>query len=202
VLVDRCLLTQKDGLWVGLTERLVRVGENFRFLAWLSAIVLLLAMIRILDISVARMGALDYISVGIPAIFAVVFFKISSQRRRIREIAIKIEKPRKVLDEDQNLLTQEQYFYLPKKDDALGFEQYDRNDCSHVVFGLIDYKPENERRGLTLEAYALYFARHDGSPLVIVESCFDKMSCYNLGRRIAAITSLPIIELGKGQPFA
>lgn len=202
MLVDRCLLTQKDGQWLGLTERDVRIGEKYRFAAWLFAIALLLAMIRILDMSVLRMGALDYLSIGLPAVCTIVFFKLSSQRKKLRQIAIKVDNPREALDEDGMLLGRQQAFYLPKSEEALGYTPYQVSEYSHVVFGLIDYKLPKDKRALSIEAYALYFARHDGTPLPIVECCFDKMSCYNLGRRLAAITTLPMIELGKGQPFA
>jgi hypothetical protein len=65
---------------------------------------------------------------------------------------------------------------------------------------MIDY-PWPGREGVVVAAYALYLAEHDGTPQAIVEGSFDKYSCFTLARRISGLTKIPLIELGKGQPY-
>jgi hypothetical protein len=47
----------------------------------------------------------------------------------------------------------------------------------------------------------LYLAEKDGTPHAVVEGSFDKYTCFTLARKLSALTKLPLIELGKGQPF-
>ena len=179
MLFDRCILAKKNNEWTGIAEVRKRVGDRWRFFAWLMLIIVIIQGFRLALAGFWWFSAIDYGILALSIFFFIAFFRKSSKTYRYRENVIR------------------QVVYL-EEDGA--YKPYDIRRFSHVVFGLIDY-PWPDRKGVSIDAFALYLAETDGTPHAVVEGCFDKYSCFQLARRIAALTKLPLIELGKGQPF-
>jgi hypothetical protein len=197
MLYDRCYLTKRNNEWIGLVELRQRIGERWRFAAWLAFIIAGVEAFRLALAGFWYFNKIEFVILILSTVFAIAFFRRSSKTYKYRETVIKIPQPEPVYDEVGQILGYRQIVYLPEDNT---FKPYDVSRFTHVVYGLIDY-PWPGRKNVNIEAFALYLAEKDGTPHALVEGCFDKYTCYTLGRRISALTKLPIIELGKGQPF-
>lgn len=197
MLFDRCILAKKNNEWIGIAEVRKRVGERWRFFAWLMLIVVIIQGFRLALAGFWYFSALDYGILALGVFFFIAFFRKSSKTYRYREHVIRVPEPEAMYDEVGQTVGYHQVVYLQETGT---YKPYDVRRFSHVVFGLIDY-PWPDRKGVSIDAFALYLAENDGTPHSIVEGCFDKYSCFQLARRISALTKLPLIELGKGQPF-
>jgi hypothetical protein len=78
------------------------------------------------------------------------------------------------------------------------YREISLHDLTHVVFGMIDY-PWPGREGVEVEAFALYLARDDGTPVPVIDGTMDKMASYHIARALSDVLGLPLIEMGKGQ---
>lgn len=47
MLYDKCILTKRDNSWVGFVEIWQRIGENWRFAAWIMVIILVIELFRL-----------------------------------------------------------------------------------------------------------------------------------------------------------
>ena len=197
MLYDRCMLTKKNDEWFGLVELRQRVNERWRFAAWLMLIIIVIECFRWVNAGLWYFSAIEYGILALSIFFFIAFYRKSSKTFKYRETVFRVSAPHPIRDEVGQILGYKKYIYLPENAE---FKKYEIDDFSHVVFGLIDY-PWPGRKNVNIEAFALYLAEKDGTPHPIVEGCFDKYSCFTLARRIAALTGLPLIELGKGQPF-
>ena len=197
MLYDRCMLTKIDNEWRGLVELRQRVGERWRFAAWVALLIVCIEAFRLAMIGIWYFSPLEYCIFGLSIFFFVAFYRKSAKTFRYRETVIRIPAPEPVYDRAGQTLGYRQRLYLPENGE---FKVYDVSRFTHVVFGLIDY-PWPGRKNVNIDAFALYLAEKDGTPRALVEGCFDKYTCFTLGRRISALTKLPLIEMGKGQPF-
>ncbi len=197
MLYDRCMMTKRNNEWVGLVELRQRIGERFRFPAWLMTIVFVIEAFRLAMTGFWYFNWWEGVIMGVSFFAMVELFRRSSKTFRYRSVVIRIPQPYIITDEAGQALGYGQKILLPGEH---GFESFEVSRFTHVVFGLIDY-PWPDRKGVNIDAFALYLAEKDGTPHAIVEGSFDKYSCFTLARRIAALTKLPLIELGKGQPF-
>lgn len=197
MLIDRCLMTKHGDEWVGLVEVRQRSGERWRFVAWLSVMVCAVEIFRLGQISFWFFSVWEYTILLLSAFAAVGAFRRAGKLLAQREIAFRIPPPIACYDEDEQLINEKRHILLSSKD---GFDSYNIDRFTHVVFGLIDL-PMPGRQSVTIEAYALYLAETDGTPRAIIEGAFDKHSCFLVAKRVAALTKLPLIELGKGHPF-
>lgn len=197
MLIDRCILTKRNEEWVGIVELRQRVGERWRFAAWIMAIVLIVEIFRLALAGFWYFSMLEYGILGLSAFFAVAFFRRSARTYKYRETVIRIPVPKPIIDETGSIVGYRQCVMLPENGN---FVSYDVERFTHVVFGLIDY-PWPGRKNVSIDAFALYLAEKDGTPHAIVDGSFDKYTCFTLARKLSALTKLPLIELGKGQPF-
>ncbi len=197
MLFDRCLLAKNKAGWSGIAEVRKRLGERWRFFAWVMLIIACIELFRLALAGFWYFSGLEYVILGLSIFFFIAFYKRSSKTFKYREEVILIPKPDPIVDEVGQVLGYRQVVALLENGE---YRTYDITRFSHVVFGLIDY-PWPERKNVSIDAFALYLAEKNGTPHAIVEGCFDKYSCFQLARRIAALTKLPLIELGKGQPF-
>ena len=197
MLYDRCMMTKRNNEWVGLVELRQRIGERFRFQAWLMTIVFVFEAFRLAMTGFWYFNWWEGVIMGVSFLAMVELFRRSSKTFRYRSVVIRIPQPHIITDADGQTLGYGLDILLPGEH---GFEKFDVTRFTHVVFGLIDY-PWPDRKGVNIDAFPLYLAEKDGTPHAIVEGSFDKYSCFTLARRIAALTKLPLIELGKGQPF-
>ena len=197
MLYDRCMLTKKGNEWIGLVELRQRIGERYRFIAIVMLIIFSFEAFRLALSGFWYFNWWEALIMLASAFFMFVFFRRSSKTFKYRSMVIRIPEPRPVRDEVGQILGYTRKILLPGEH---GFEEYDVSQFTHVVFGLIDY-PWPDRKNVYIDAFALYLAEKDGTPHAIVEGAFDKYTCFTLARRIAALTKLPLIELGKGQPF-
>ena len=62
---------------------------------------------------------------------------------------------------------------------------------------LIDY-PWPGRRGVHVEAVALYLAKHDGTPIPVIDGTLEKLTSYRIANKLAQELRIPLIEMGKG----
>jgi len=69
---------------------------------------------------------------------------------------------------------------------------------THVVFGLVDL-PWPGRSGVNVEAFALYLALQDGTPVPVIDGTLEKLDAYKIATTLAELLGVPLIELGKGQ---
>lgn len=198
MLFDRCILTKRDNEWTALVELRQRIGERWRFAAWVMLIILIIESFRLALAGFWYFNAIEYGILGLSLFFFIAFYRKSSKTFKYRETVLRIPPPEVFQDPYGNVTGSRQLLYLPENG---SFKAYNVNQFTHVVFGLIDY-PWPDRKDVFIDAFALYLAEKNGTPHAIVEGCFDKYTCYTLGRRISALTKLPLIELGKGQPFA
>lgn len=197
MLYDRCILTKRNDEWVGLVEVCQRIGERYRFAAWIMAIVVAAELFRLALSGFWYFNPWEFAILGVSFFFAVAFFRKSSKTFRRRETVFRIPKPDPVRDDAGQIVGYRRSIMLP---DQGTFVSYDIDRFTHIVFGLIDY-PWPGRKNVSIEAFALYLAEQDGTPHPIVEGSFDKYSCFALARKLSALTKIPIIELGKGHPF-
>ena len=197
MLYDRCMLTKRNNEWVGLVELRQRIGERYRFSAWIMLIIFVVEAFRLALSGFWYFNWWEGLIMLVSFFLMVILFRRSSKTYRYRSMVIRIPEPQPIRDEVGQILGYSQKILLP---DEHGFVQYDVSRFTHVVFGLIDY-PWPNRKGVFIDAFALYLAEADGTPHAIVEGSFDKYTCFTLARRISALTKLPLIELGKGQPF-
>ena len=195
MLYDRCMLTKQNNEWIGLVELRQRIGERWRFAAWLMLIVMCIEIFRLAQAGIWYFSGFEYALLALSVFFFVAFYRRSAKTFKYRETVIRIPQPEPVHDEVGQVLGYRQLIYLPEDGE---YKVYDINRFTHVVFGLIDY-PWPGRKNVFIDAFALYLAEKDGTPHAIVEGCFDKYTCFTLARRISALTKLPLIELGKGQ---
>lgn len=72
------------------------------------------------------------------------------------------------------------------------------SELTHVVYGLVDV-PWPGRAGVNVEAYAVYLAKHDGTPIPVIDGTMDKLASWQIARELSSALSVPLIELGKGQ---
>lgn len=200
MLVDRCLMTKNASQWIGISEAWERKGSKFRFPMYISAILLFFATFRIMHLALFQLELLDWASVILSAILMISFAKLSSQKIPIYDVVIRIGQPNYVQSPDGSIVQRLQDIYVRRNPDDKKLQLHSVDEFSHVVFGLIDY-PWPGREGVTIEAFALYLAHKNGDAYPIISGSFDKLSCFSLGRRISALTGIPIIQLGKGQPF-
>lgn len=202
MLIDRCLMTKNksSGEWIGIVEIKKREGERWRFAAWIATLITLFEMFRIAHIHWLSISLAEYILLFFCAFAAIFFFRQSSKCAMIREVAFRIPNPAPIHDAVGQTVGWQRTILLPKagKED---FVTYDVSRFTHVVYGLVDY-PLPGRPGVTIEAYAIYLAEKDGTPHAVVDGSFDKFSSFTLARRLAVLTKLPLIELGKGHPFS
>ncbi|MDX9723268.1 MAG: hypothetical protein RBU37_21125 [Myxococcota bacterium] len=70
-------------------------------------------------------------------------------------------------------------------------------ELTHVVFGLIDV-PWPGREGVQVEAFALYFALRDGTPLPIIDGTTQRIEAFRIGEQLSGLLGIPLITLGKG----
>lgn len=197
MLFDRCILTKKKDEWIGLVEVCQRVGERWRFIACLMTIIAGIELFRLAYAGFWYFNRWEFAILAISIFFAIAFFRKSSKTFRHREVVFRLPPPVPIQDEVGQTLGYKQTIAIPEKGD---FKIYDTDNFTHIVFGLIDY-PWPGRKNVSIEAFALYLAEKDGTPHPIVEGSFDKYSCFALARKLSALTHIPIIELGKGQPF-
>lgn len=197
MLIDRCILTKRHEEWVGVVELRQRIGERWRFAAWIMVMILAVEVFRLAMAGFWYFSMLEYGILILSAFFAVAFFRRSSRTSKHRETVIRIPPPEPVVDEVGQILGYRQRVMLPENGQ---FVSYDVERFTHVVFGLIDY-PWPGRKNVSIDAFALYLAEKDGTPHAVVEGSFDKYTCFTLARKLSALTKLPLIELGKGQPF-
>ncbi|MCL2326833.1 MAG: hypothetical protein FWC40_10125 [Proteobacteria bacterium] len=198
MLSDRCLMTKQGDEWVGIVELIWRQGARWRFVAWIAGIILVLEAFRLSQISFWHFSFWEYLVMFVSAIVAVFAFLQSARRLVRRAVVIRLPRQEPVFDDVGQIAGVRQSILLPGEEGK--YDHYDASRFSHIVFGLIDY-PWPGRKDVSIDAYALYLAEHDGTPHAIVEASFDKYSCFALARRIAVLTKIPLIELGKGQPF-
>lgn len=198
MLFDRCILTKKNHEWIGIAEAVQRVKARYRFLAWLMAITAIIEMLRLAVTGFWYFNAVEFVVLVLSLFFAVAFFRRSAKTIRRRETVFKIPQPLPIQNEDGLVTGYKINILLPENG---RFSSYPAENFSHVVFGLIDY-PCPGRKNVYIDAFALYLAEKNATPHPIVEGCFDKFTCYQLGRKLSAITKIPMIELGKGQPYA
>ena len=197
MLYDKCILTKRDNSWVGFVEICQRIGENWRFAAWIMVIILVIELFRLSLAGIWYFHPVEYCILGLSAFFGVAFFRRSSKTERHREMVFRLPPADPVTDEVGQTLGYSQTIELSENGTL---RPYPISSFTHIVFGLIDY-PWPGRKNVSIDAFALYLAGEDGSAHPIVEGCFDKATCYSLGRRLSALTKIPMIEMGKGQPF-
>ena len=197
MLIDRCILTKRNDEWVGIVELRQRIGERWRFAAWLVTLILVVEIFRLAMAGFWYFSMFEYGVLILSAFFAIAFFRRSSKTYKHRETVIRIPASEPVLDGVGQVLGYRQRVMLPENGN---FVSYEVGRFTHVVFGLIDY-PWPGRKNVSIDAFALYLAEKDGTPHAIVDGSFDKSTCYTLARKLSALTKLPLIELGKGQPF-
>jgi len=202
MLIDRCLLTKNKTTdeWIGVVEVKKREGEKWRFAAWLAVIVLLFEIFRLAQYTWTSFSPTEYAVMVISAFFAILFFRQSSKCEMIREACIVIPPAVPVYDGVGQVMGYRRELLLPVANTDK-FERFDVSRFTHVVFGIVDY-PMPGRRNINIDAYAIYLAEADGTPHAVIEGSFDKYSSFTLARRICAITKLPLVEMGKGHPFA
>lgn len=202
MLIDRCLLTKNKstGEWIGVMEVKKREGERWRFAAWIASFISLFEIFRISHFNWLSVSAAEYALIFF-VIFAAIFsFRQSAKCETIREACIVIPPEQPVHDEVGQVLGYSRSILLPHA----GTDKWDRFDVTrftHVVFGIVDC-PLPGRPGVHYDAYAIYLAEQDGTPHAIIEGSSDKYSAFTMARRIAALTKLKLIEMGKGHPFA
>lgn len=197
MLIDRCILTKRNEEWVGIVELRQRIGERWRFAAWLMALIAGIELFRLAMAGFWYFSMIEYGILGISIFFTLAFWRRSSKTYKHRETVIRIPAPTPIHDEVGQTIGHQQRILLPENGQ---FTSYDVSRFTHIVFGLIDY-PWPGRKNVSIDAFALYLAEADGTPHAIVEGSFDKYTCYTLARKLSALTKLPIIELGRGQPF-
>lgn len=197
MLFDRCILTRKNDEWFGLVEVCQRVGERWRFAAWIMLIILIFELFRLSQAGFWYFNWVEGVVLLLSAFLAIAFFRRSAKTYRHREIVFRLPPPKPILDPVGQTIGFSQSIALPENG---GFKNYNLDRFTHVVFGLIDY-PWPGRKNVFVDAYALYLAEADGTPHAIVEGCFDKHTCFALARRLSAMTKIPFIELGKGHPY-
>ena len=179
MLYDRCILTKRNDEWIGLVEVCQRIGERWRFVAWLMAIIVAFELFRLALAGFWYFNRWEFVILGLALFF-------------------RLPPPKPIHDDIGQTIGYSQQIILPEKGNYVA---YDLDRFTHLVFGLIDY-PWPGRKNVSIEAFALYLAERDGTPHPIVEGSFDKYSCFALARKLSALTKIPIIELGKGQPFS
>lgn len=198
MLYDRCILTKRNDEWIGLVEVCQRIGERWRFVAWLMAIIVAFELFRLALAGFWYFNRWEFVILGLALFFAIACFRRSSKTFRQREEVFRLPLPKPIHDDIGQTIGYSQQIILPEKGNYVA---YDLDRFTHLVFGLIDY-PWPGRKNVSIEAFALYLAERDGTPHPIVEGSFDKYSCFALARKLSALTKIPIIELGKGQPFS
>ena len=197
MLYDRCMMTKRNDEWVGLVELRQRIGERYRFAAIIMLIIFVIEAFRLALAGFWYFNWWEGVIMLVSAFLMFALFRRSSKTYRYRSTVIRIPDPVPVRDNVGQILGYSRKILLPGDH---GFVQYDVSRFTHVVFGLIDY-PWPGRKGVYIDAFALYLAEADGTPHAIVEGSFDKYTCFTLARRISALTKLPLIELGKGHPY-
>ena len=197
MLYDRCILTKRNDEWVGLVELRQRINERWRFAAWIMLIIIVIECFRWVNAGLWYFSPFEYGLLALSVFFFIAFYRKSAKTFKYRETVFRVPAPQPIRDEIGQVLGYKKSIFLPENAEL---KKYDIDQFTHVVFGLIDY-PWPGRKNVNIDAFALYLAERDGTPHPIVEGCFDKYSCFTLARRIAALTGLPLIELGKGQPF-
>ena len=78
-----------------------------------------------------------------------------------------------------------------------GPESHAVGSVTHVIFGMIDY-PWPDREGIAVEAFALYLAQQDGTPIPVVDGGEDKLRIFKLGQALSVILGRPLLQMGKG----
>jgi len=191
-------MTKQGEDWIGIAELRWRQGARWRSVAWIAGIIFVFETFRLSQVSFWHFSYGEYLVMFVSAIVAIFSFLESARQLVRRAVVICLPRQEPVYDDVGQIVGVRQSILLPNEEG--GYDPYDADRFSHIVFGLIDY-PWPGRKGVSVDAYALYLAEHDGTPHAIIEASFDKYSCFALARRIAALTKIPLIELGKGQPF-
>jgi len=78
-----------------------------------------------------------------------------------------------------------------------GVESYDPGALTHVVYGLIDV-PWPGREGVNVEAFAVYLAMDDGTPIPVIDGTMDKTASWQIASALSQRLGIPVIEMGKG----
>ncbi len=183
--------------------RQVREREGWRFLGWVAVGVCAAVVLYDVRAWYGVRNPLDYFLPLALALAAVVLLRVSSKtvtlRRRLASFtheAASVAALGEVDPEGEGAevaLVNKVEVFCP-----VGSTRVGRGELTHVVFGLIDY-PWPGRKGVAMEAFALYLAKGDGTPVPLVEATHDKLVTYQVGGRLAELLALPLIELGKGR---
>ena len=206
MLIDRCLLTKNKSTseWIGVIEIKKREGERWRMAAWLATFITLFEVFRISHYNWLSISAAEYVGLFFAAFAAIFFFRQSSKCATTREAVFVVPPAVPVYDAVGQTIGFQRTVLLPRdgcdKAKADAWERFEVDRFTHVVFGIIEV-PMPGRPGVSIDAYAVYLAEQDGTPHAVVTGSYDKYSTFTLARRLAALTKLKLIEMGKGHPF-
>ena len=85
MLYDRCILTKRNDEWIGLVEVCQRIGERWRFVAWLMAIIVAFELFRLALAGFWYFNRWEFVILGLALFFAIACFRRSSKTFRQRE---------------------------------------------------------------------------------------------------------------------
>ena len=130
MLFDRCILTKRNNEWIGIAELRKRVGEKWRFAAWVMLIIACIELFRLAMAGFWYFSGFEYAILVISVFFFIAFYRRSSKTYKYREDVIRIPRPEPVLDEVGQVLGYRQLLYILKEGE---YKVFDVNRFTHVV---------------------------------------------------------------------
>lgn len=184
-MVEHPRLTQEpDGALVVWDVVTVRPRRDWRFLGWLLLGATIASVLY--DIRGWRFvtSLTEYLVPLVGALLAVILIGVGGKTQLVERPLLRV-----VPGEHGAHLEA----YAPH-----GVQSVERDELTHVVFGMIDV-PWPGREGVKVEAFALYLAKHDGTPIPVIDGTMDKLGSWQIARALSETLSIPLIEMGKGQ---
>ena len=83
MLYDRCYLTKRNNEWIGLVELRQRIGERWRFAAWLAFIIAGVEAFRLALAGFWYFNKIEFVILILSTVFAIAFFRRSSKPTNI-----------------------------------------------------------------------------------------------------------------------
>ena len=159
----------------------VRPKHDWRFMGWLT--IGAMTMVILNDVQRWRLGIslLDVMLPVLGLIVGVVLIRVMGEEKFI-------QRPLLHISDDRAYVTR----CTPS-----GEQQHSVASLTHVVFGMIDY-PWPDREGVNVEAYALYLAQADGTPIPVIDASTDKLRTFQLAQTLAGLLDRKMIQMGKG----
>lgn len=178
------IVTHTDGRLTVFGTKRLKTRPDYSFWGWMLLVVV--AFVILFDVQRWRLDA-DFWDYMLPLTGGVVGVSLV---RYSRGSTTKIQQPLLRISSDRN--------HVAGVDpQGQSLQSISTDDLTHVVFGVIDV-PLETRRGVNLEACAVYLACQDGTPVPVIPACEDKPGTFKLARALSTALNLPIIELGRG----